>query len=145
MGWAARTNPRSDEFARLSPAAQGLVEAQDGRVFAQHSPDAEELTDQQRIRELAAQIPDEAHLQRILDDVRPQSVRALVEAQIRPWCTFDRPDRPRILAGPLALRPDLETFEPTVPDVDAFDAARRDITDGHGADLQGDCEPADAD
>lgn len=94
MGWAARTNPQSNEFARLSPAAQGLVEAQDGRVFAQASPEAEELTDQQRIRELAAQIRDEAHLQRILDDVRPQSVRALVEAQIRPWVTYVTPPDP---------------------------------------------------
>lgn len=88
MGWAARANHRSDEFARLSPEAQALVQAQESREFAAASPAAEELADQQRLREFAAQIQDEAQLQTILDDVRPQSIRADVEAQIRPWCAF---------------------------------------------------------
>lgn len=48
----------------------------------------EEVVEQQRVRELAAAIRDEAHLQQILDDVQPQSLRTLVEAQIRPWCAF---------------------------------------------------------
>ena len=121
MGWAARANRHSNEFARLSPEAQALVQAQESREFSTHSPEAEELTDQQRLRELAGQITTEAQLQRILDDVQPQSLRGEVEAQIRPWCAFTAP----VLLGPDSrpVRPEpLVTVTPTDP-ADAESAA----------------------
>jgi hypothetical protein len=94
MGHAARRNPRSQDFARLSPEAQALVQAQERRAFSAHSPEAEELAGQQRLRELAAHVRGETHFQAILDTGGPQSIRAHVEAQIRPWVTFPPPSEP---------------------------------------------------
>jgi porphobilinogen deaminase len=72
MGYAARRNP-------IAQAA------------AARAPELGELVNHQRIRELAAHIQTEAQLQHILDQVRPSSIRGMVEAQIRPWCAFTRP------------------------------------------------------
>ncbi len=63
-----------------------------GRLILPNSA-MEEVVEQQRVRELAAQIENEAQLQKILDDCDP-ALRDEVEKQIRPWVTFDAPEKP---------------------------------------------------